>query len=550
MITFNQVSFAYQPSVESRNHLAKPILQNLTFELQENAWCLVVGPTGSGKSTFLGLINGLVPHFSGGILNGVITVAGIEVTQSRPRDLAGVVGVVPQDPSSSFVSDTVEAEIAYGMEQLGIDPKAMRKRVEEVIDLLGLQNIRSRKVRDLSGGEAQRTAIAAVLVTNPKVLVLDEPTSALDPSGAEEVLATLKRLVDDIGVTVVMAEHRLERVAEFADVVVALSGPGSPALCGNPSEVFASQSIAPPVAQLGKALGWSPLPVTLREGRKKAAAFRANAPHDPGNAANKNLRWPNPATSELAASVTAIDVRYSNVHALRKTTLSLSEGEIAAVMGRNGSGKTTLLSCLVGLLSPESGAVQINGLNPATLAGKERITRIGLVPAQPSDLLICETVWAECVASDKDATLASGTTLKLLNNLAPEISPDTHPRDLSEGQRLCVALAVVCAAGPSVVLLDEPTRGLDYPSKERLTQILTELSNQGTSILVATHDVEFVAQVATRVVVLAEGDVVADGSTREILTASPMFAPQTMKVFQSDEWLTVNEAIEALAVPA
>ncbi|MEO7446928.1 MAG: ABC transporter ATP-binding protein, partial [Humibacillus sp.] len=205
MITFDRVSVTYAGS-------PAPSLVDVSLEIPEGELVLVVGPTGSGKSTLLRTINGLVPHFSGGTLSGRVTVDGLDTATHRPRDLATVVGLVEQNPTATFVTDVVEDEVAYGMETMGLDGAAIRRRVEETLDLFGLTPLRGRALGALSGGQQQRVAIAALFAAGPRVLVLDEPTSALDPVAAEEVLASLHRIVHDLGVTVVLAEHRLERV--------------------------------------------------------------------------------------------------------------------------------------------------------------------------------------------------------------------------------------------------------------------------------------------------------------------------------------------------
>ncbi|MEU2631212.1 ABC transporter ATP-binding protein, partial [Kitasatospora sp. NPDC007106] len=268
MITFEQVSVAYADAAE-------PALTGVDLTVPEGELCLVVGPSGSGKSTLLGTVSGLVPHFTGGTLHGRVTVAGRDTRTHRPRDLADVVGTVGQDPLAHFVTDTVEDELAYGMESLGLAPDVMRRRVEETLDLLGLADLRDRALTSLSGGQQQRVAIGSVLTVHPRVLVLDEPTSALDPGAAEEVLAVLQRLVHDLGTTVLMAEHRLERVVQYADQVLLLPGPGRAPELGEPAEVMAHSPVHPPVVALGRAAGWSPLPLSVRDARRRAAGLRA-----------------------------------------------------------------------------------------------------------------------------------------------------------------------------------------------------------------------------------------------------------------------------------
>lgn len=532
MIEFDHVSIRY--STDGRE-----ILRDVDFTILEGEFVLVVGGTGSGKSTLLGCINGLVPHFTGGVLSGEVRIDGRPTSAHRPRDLADVVGVVPQDPLASFVTDTVEEELAYTMECLGISPDVMRRRVEETLDLLSLEDLRNRPLRTLSGGQRQRVAIGAVLTAHPRILVLDEPTSALDPGAAEEVLAALHRLVHDLGVTVVLAEHRLERVVQYADRVIALSEPGTGITIGEPSSVLASTTIAPPVVHLAKAVGWDPTPITIRDARRQAAPLRQLL----AGLAPVMRAVPDSATIVSAHDVT---IRYPQAVALKHVDVSVRRGEIVALMGRNGAGKSSFLNSLVGTVRPATGSVVVAGHDPHELSGPDLVRHVGLVPQDPGDLLEASTVFDECAASDRDAGCTPGTTRAILALLAPEVLDGTHPRDLSEGQRLLLALAIILAAQPALICLDEPTRGLDYHTKQRLTTIITDLAEAGHAIVLATHDVELTAELATRVVILADGEVVADGPTAEITTSSPMFAPQVAKVLAPERWLTVEQVRVAL----
>ncbi|HET8971547.1 MAG TPA: ATP-binding cassette domain-containing protein [Candidatus Nanopelagicales bacterium] len=536
MIRFEQVSITYDGA-------SAPTLADVELFIPEGELALVVGGTGSGKSTLLGAVNGTVPHFTGGTLRGRVTVAGRDTRTHPPRELADVVGVVPQDPMSGFVTDMVEDELAYGMESIGLGPALMRRRVEETLDLLGLAPLRDRPLLTLSGGERQRVAIGAVLACHPAVLVLDEPTSALDPGAAEEVLAALQRLVHDLGVTVLMSEHRLERVVQYADRVVVVPGAGAPLRVGAPARMMIDSPVAPPVVQLGRLAGWSPLPLSVRDARRAAVRLRQRiqppAPALPAAPAA-------PSAGPAALDARGLTVRYGPVTAVRELSLTVTAGERVALMGRNGAGKSTLLGAAVGLVAADGGQLRVGGEDPAGLRGPDLIGRVGLVPQQPTDLLVADRVDTECDAADRDCGAAPGTTAALLERLAPGIEASTHPRDLSEGQRLALALAVILAARPPLLLLDEPTRGLDYDAKGRLAAVLRELGSTGHAIVLATHDVELAADVATRVVVLADGEIVADGPAAEIVVGSPMFAPQVAKVLHPLPWLTVAQVSDAL----
>ncbi|MGQ4431354.1 ABC transporter ATP-binding protein [Streptomyces sp. SAS_260] len=557
MIRFEDVSVTYDGA-------PRPAVQDVDFEVPEGELVLLVGPSGVGKSTVLGAVSGLVPHFTGGTLRGRVTVAGRDTRTHAPRELADVVGTVGQDPLSHFVTDTVEDELAYGMESLGLAPEVMRRRVEETLDLLGLAGLRDRPIATLSGGQQQRVAIGSVLTPHPRVLVLDEPTSALDPAAAEEVLAVLQRLVHDLGTTVLLAEHRLERVIQYADQVALLPAPGAAPVLGTPAEIMAVSPVFPPVVDLGRLAEWTPLPLTVRDARRRAGALRerltdreptrgtpAPVSGSVPNSRPSGPRWrtrknatPTPAPT---AEVHALAVRRAQVDALRRLDLTIAPGETIALMGRNGAGKSTLLNSLVGLVTPTSGTVRVGGLTPHRTAPRDLVRRVGLVPQEPRDLLYADTVAAECTAADADAGAEAGTCRALVSELLPGVTDDVHPRDLSEGQRLALALAIVLTARPPLLLLDEPTRGLDYAAKSRLVTVLRALAAGGHAIVLATHDVELAAELAHRVVLLADGEVIADGPTAEVVVASPSFAPQTTKILAPQQWLTVAEVRAALA---
>jgi energy-coupling factor transport system ATP-binding protein len=528
VIRFDRVTFTYPGA-------AAPVFTDVSLDLPEGELCLVVGQTGSGKSTLLRAVNGLVPHFSGGTLTGHVAVDGRDTRDHPPRALADVVGYVGQDPQAGFVSDTVEDELAYAMENLGLDPATMRRRVEDVLDLLGLADLRNRALQTLSAGQQQRVAVGAVLTAHPRVLVLDEPTSALDPPAAEDVLAALQRLVHDLGLTVLLAEHRLERVVQYADRVLLVGG--GTVTEGTPAEVFATAPVAPAVVRLGRLAGWSPLPLSVRDARRSAGSLRHLAPvatHAPA------------PVGQVVAATEKLTARYGDLVALHDVTFGVRRGEVVALMGRNGAGKTTLLAHLVGLRKPYAGRVTVGSVQPHGRPGRELARLVGLVPQDPGRLLYAETVAEECRGADRDAGLPAGTTEAVLDRIAPGLPRDRHPSDLSEGQRLALALAVVLGGEPPLVLLDEPTRGLDYAAKTRLVPVLRDLAARGHAVVLSTHDVELAAEVADRTLVLADGEVVADGPTREVVRQSPAFAPQVHKVLGGG-WLTVGEVERALA---
>ncbi|MEO6942128.1 MAG: ATP-binding cassette domain-containing protein, partial [Terrimesophilobacter sp.] len=418
-------------------------------------------------------------------------------------------------------------------------------RVEEVIDLLALDQLRHRSLSELSAGEQQRVAIGSALTAQPRVLVLDEPTSALDPSAAEEVLAAIVRLVHDLGVTVLLAEHRLERVIQYADAVALVRGDGSVEY-GPPAATLATSPVAPPIIALGRLAGWRPLPLSIRDARRVAAPLREQLREYSAGTRVVSAR-PRP----IALRAAALSVQYGRVAAVDGVNLNLRGGELTALMGRNGSGKSSILWALQGSGTRSGGTVRLadgaeEGIDPASLAPAEAIRRIVLVPHSPSDLLYLDSVAAECSEADHATGATPGTTSALLERLWPGVPGVQHPRDLSEGQRLALVLAIQLAGSPGIVLLDEPTRGLDYAAKRRLGTVLAELTASGTAVLLSSHDVEFVASTANRVVVLADGEIITDGPAHAVLTATPGVSPQVSRILRPLDFLTVDEVREAL----
>lgn len=530
MIKFENVTLIYP-------YVQRTIFENLSFEVPEGEFVLVMGDTGAGKSTLLKLMNGLVPHHTGGIFSGKITIDGRDTAIHKPRELVDLIAIVGQNPALGFVTDTVEEELVFGMESLGITPEVMRKRVEDTLDLLSLTPLRQRKLSSLSGGEQQRVAIASVLTMNPKVLLLDEPTSALDPVAAEEVLAILSRLVHDLGITVVIAEHKLERVLQFVDRVIHVKDLDE-IVVGAPEQILRESNLAPPVIQLARALHSDVVPLTVRDARRHLSPLTEKL--------KEPIRHAPAMKISPVLEVAKLSVAYGEKVVLKDVTFSIASGEIAAVMGRNGAGKSTLLSSFAGLRNIKNGQLRIRGADPRLLRGKSLIERIGYVPQESSDLLYAQTVTEELRNADRDSQVRQGTTAEILDQLLPGIDHDVHPRDLSEGERLALVLAIVLANDPDLLVLDEPTRGLDYGAKSRLISILRSTVRADCAIVLASHDVELVAELATRVIVLADGEIVADGAVTEVLTSSPAFAPQVAKVLAPGKWLTVTDVMSSL----
>ncbi|HIC89311.1 MAG TPA: ABC transporter ATP-binding protein [Anaerolineae bacterium] len=551
MIAFDRVTYRYPQQPE-------PVLHNLSLEIEEGEFLLVIGPSGAGKSTFLRCLNGLVPHFYGGTFQGRVRVADQDPIAIGPQGMGDLVGMVFQDPEAQFVVDTVEEELAFAMENFGLGPTLMRKRVEEVLDQLNIAHLRNRRISTLSGGEKQRVAIAAVLTLQPRVLALDEPTSQLDPQAAEEVLIALRQLNEDLGLTVVLSEHRLERVVQYADRVLAFSDLGAAPLVGTPGQVLAQVPLTPPLITLGRELGWQPLPLTIKEGRRLAHRLDLTSTTAAPQQSNTPVqRYLQNEAADLAIQVEHVWFAYNSHEALRGVSLEVSRGEFVALMGRNGSGKTTLLKTIVGLLKPNQGRVRVAdcvGANSRLLdtqaATVDEIIRcVGYVPQNPGALLFKGTLLEELAFTRQGHSMAANpeTDTALLARLGLTDVAERYPRDLSVGQRQRAALAAILVAEPSIILLDEPTRGLDYPAKEALAELLRELCDRGHTIVMATHDVELVASCADRVVLMAEGEIVVDGPARTVMSDSLVFASQINKLFRDPRFLTVEDVLRVVS---
>ena len=514
-VSFRGLSFAYPDGPTA--------LHDVDLDVAPGEVLLVIGESGSGKSTLLRAVNGLVPHASGGTFGGEVVVAGRSTRDHLPRDLADVVGFVHQDPEAQFVVDRVEHDVAFALENLGLTEPAMRRRVEEALDALGIAHLRDRAPTTLSGGERQRAAIAGALASAPRVLVLDEPTSQLDPQGAEDVLAALARLNADLGTTVLLAEHRLERAAPLADRAVVVDrgriadGPGAV------GPVVGRYPGAPSVTRLGRALGWTDLPLTVRDAR--ATVARLGVTIDAPTAAG-------PARGETLRRARGLRVEIGRREVLHGVDLDVASGDVVALLGRNGAGKTTLLRTLAGLASPVSGTI-------------EGSARTAYVPQDPGTLLFAPTVREEVAETLRllGAAREEGAIECWLESLGLGPVADRHPRSLSGGERQRVAIAAVAVGGAEVLLLDEPTRGMDATSRAALELAVRSHAERGGAVVLATHDVELAARCASRVTVLGDGEVVADGDARQVLEGS-LFAPQVLRVLPP--FLTVEE-VEAVA---
>jgi energy-coupling factor transport system ATP-binding protein len=513
-LAFDGVSYRY-PGVEAA------ALEDVSFAVEPGELVLLAGASGSGKSTLLRAASGLVPHFHGGTFAGRVVCGGLDTREHGPAKLAAVAGTLFQDPETQVVMGTVRAELAFPLENLGWAAPAVARGVEEAALALGLGGLLDRPTHELSGGELQRVALAAALAGRPRLLLLDEPTSQLDPVAGDELLGVLRRLNEEWGTAIVLAEHRLERCLPAADRVIELHG--GRVVADEAPRSWLARTRATPAARLFALAGLTGAPVTVKEARAELAragaepradatavgVFAPAAAEPRADAVAAGDTWPRGASRGRAAPPSRRRSRRERKHAalavedvwvelrdgpavLQGVMLHVNAGEAIALMGRNGAGKSTLLKTIAGLIVPTRGQV--------------RAGAVALLTQHPGDHLLHETIGADLPGSEV---------------------ADRHPRDVSGGERQRSALELVLNAPADVLLLDEPTRGMDPDRRDRLAERLTQRDGV---VVVATHDAEFAATFATRVVLLGDGRPVADATPSEVLAGGWYFATQVARV--------------------
>jgi len=514
----------------------KPALEGIDLAVDQGEFVLLTGPTGCGKTTLMRLFNGLIPHFHGGRMRGRAVVAGRDTREAKPRELALEVGMVFQDAEDQLVSTTVEKEVAFGLENSGLLRSTISKRVEEMLAGLGLSHLRRSFIPELSGGETQKVVLASVMALHPRMLVLDEPTSQLDPLSAEELLTLVRRIHEETGTTVVMSEHRLERCYHYATRVlymeegrVMYDGPpqGAARWCGERDKGF-----IPPVSRVFLKAGWEEIPLTVNQARVLLHG-RARTNGDPRREGGV---VPSPPPREEVARAKGLWYVYpGGKEALKSLDMFLGGGEHKTLMGENGAGKSTLLRCVLGLLRPSRGEVNLFGEKPLPERLPRLAPRLGYCPQNPASYFTCSSVREELMRtlrlrgrSGKDAEAAVDGQLV---RLGLEDRAGRHPRDLSTGEReMVVVAAVTLPPIPDLVIMDEPTRGLDYRSKRLIMDYLGECKERGSTLLVATHDVEFASGLSDRVAIMGDGGVIAEGPAAEVMSDSLFFSPQVNRL--------------------
>jgi energy-coupling factor transport system ATP-binding protein len=557
ILSFEHVSYRYPTGTEDS-------LRDVSLSVAPGEFCVIAGLSGSGKSTLLRAAAGLVPHFHGGSFAGSVIVGGLDTREHTPSAIGAVAGTLLQDPETQIVMNTVRAELALALENLGGGAGGVARGVEETSLALGIGHLLDRATGELSGGELQRVALAAALVARPSLVLLDEPTSQLDPVAGDELIWQLRRLNQEADTAVLLIEHRLERCLAAADRVIAMAD--GAVVCDSDPRGFLEwaaehePALQTPGARMLDELGLRPPPTGVKQARAtlrahgllaaaagldekpaaSAAAVEAKPdhPHKPdpaqplrarpgwgsaiGGLLGRGERGERPA---LAMRGVWHEIR-DGPAILRGLDLRLRPGEPVVLMGRNGAGKSTLLRHAAGLLAPTRGTVK-------------RAGRVALLLQNPGDYFLHERVDAEAPKAALEQVGLAGLGAR-------------HPRDLSGGQRQRLALAIVlggegAGGSPILLALDEPTRGMDRAAKRALAKWLSARAGEGLAVLVATHDAEFAADFAERAVLLADGRVIADGPIEQILSGGWYFTTEAARILDgADGVLRPEEGVATL----
>lgn len=555
-------------------NVTEPALRDINLKIEQGEFILLTGPSGCGKTTFCRCLNGLIPHFYNGEMKGEITVDGLHTSSQPTYDLAKRVGLIFQNPDNQIFSLTVEKDVAFGLENLGIGRDEMRREIGWAMDRVGITPLRERGTHELSGGQKQRLTIASVLAMHPGIIVMDEPTAYLDPVGAERIFNILRTLNKEQGITVILIEHRMDLAVRYCSRIVVFNN-GRVVNDGSPREIFTSEETRligvgiPRMVELGRKLRQNGVEIDIPLDSDEA--FTSLAPLFPKEKA-QTKQVPMDLSDVVGehSHSPIITLRgitytyYTGVEALRGVDLDVNRGEYVAVMGENGAGKTTMVKHFNGLLRPKAGQVIVDGEDIAKKSVATMARKVGLVFQNPDDQLFAEDVEEEISFALRNFGYPDKVINErvdwALNLLDIERYKKSSPFILSGGERKRVALASVLAWDPDILILDEPTVGQDYGQKERLKHFLLQLRTQGKTVVIVTHDVEFVAESQPRIVLMAQGKIVADGSAKKIMTdaknleACSVAPPEVTKLFSKlsnygfpEDVLGVDEALDLVS---
>jgi energy-coupling factor transport system ATP-binding protein len=541
-LELKDVTFTYPDALH-------PAIHNLSLNIEKGQFVVLFGASGSGKSTLLRLLKKEIQP--NGQLSGEIKVNARSTQDGKSE--ASQVGFVFQDPENQVVAEDVLHEMVFGLESMGLPTNEMRSRVAELVHFFGTESILEKKTQELSGGKKQQLNLASILLMQPDLLLLDEPTSQLDPVSSRELLDLLIRLNDEFGMTIIVAEHRLEEFVAVADKIIMMEN-GRVTLEGEPRLVMESigdsanrayiPSIPSLYLQVEKDKAKSVVPLTVKEGKAwMGTRTQFNLSHDRLNETR--------ITGEKLIYAKKLAYRYNKEdnYVLKELDFYLHKGEIYALLGGNGSGKSTLLKMLGGIYKPEKG--QISLLNQPLKAWKnnELVSRVGYLPQNPKMFFLHDSIEKEMTATMKKWGMTDHSVAEnLLHQLGIAHLRESHPYDISGGEVQKAALVCLLLRKPEILLLDEPTKGLDPISKQQLANILRQLQNEGITIIMATHDVEFAAQHATTCGMMFQGKITTEGAPKQFFKGNFFYTTMIQRLFRhipNNNILTLEEAVNA-----
>lgn len=530
-------------------------LQGVDLTVKEGEFLVICGPSGCGKTTLLRLLkNELAPV---GTRQGDIYYKGNLLGDWDKKTLIEEIGYVSQDPDNQIVMDEVMQEIVFGLENLGYSNFEMRKRVAEMVHFFGMEDLLQMKPSELSGGQKQMLNLLSTLLMKPKVLLLDEPTSQLDPIAARELLSTLERLNQEMGITIILVEHRLEQLFSTADRilfmqegVITYEGGGRQVI----KELYEQENrelipYLPSLARLymesTETLEREKIPLTVKESRDWIAQLP-----EPSELKEVSEIEEDTGTGKLAVDLQNVFFQYSRESPLilKKLSLSIAKGDFFALVGGNGSGKTTVLKACIGSIKPQRGKVFLRGENVNKSRGKERFDRVAYLPQNPRTYFVFDTIEKEM----EEAVLRHGVSAgaekitELLQVFGIEHLRSRHPYDCSGGEIQKAALACMLIGSPEVLLIDEPTKGLDPISKDELSKLLQKLHSSGMTIIMVTHDVEFAAKNAKKCAMIFNGEITVSGTPEELFKGNYFYTTsinRATRVSKVKESLTLEEAL-------
>lgn len=516
-------------------------LKDINLSIAKGSILLVTGKSGSGKSTLARALVGTVPQFYGGTIGGEIKIDGTFIQKISHKERAEKITMVFQDPEKQLMMNKVHREVAFGLENTGTDEKTIKRRVYEALQFSGILHLAERDILSLSGGEKQKVAVASALAYMPQCIVFDEPTSQMDPSSAEEILNLVKKINEELGITIIVIEQRVNRWFDAADSIAVMEK-GKLNLFRNKCDFYSGCSdsesmFLPDYLKFFKSAGFSSMPVNFKNARTEISKSSLKF--------SESKEVPDKKISEPILDIKKLSCSYDSKIAVKDLNLTVNRGDFLSIMGPNGAGKSTILKAVMGLIKYD-GSIKSHGREIKSMQIRDIAKSIGYISQNPNDYLSKDSVYDEVkFTMDNYGIYDENTINEVLKELDIFDIKEKNPRDLSGGQRQRVAIASILVLKPDIILLDEPTRGIESELKIKLGQILKKLNMQGTTIILITHDVDFAALFCRRFVLLFNGSIAADGTKKEVLSGGIFYTTSINKLLKekSSNIFTLEEAL-------